>query len=294
MGSGIRKALMGWKERTNSLHFASDTVARWTSDHLRTVSVPHRVLDIGLGSGRDVLGIRRVCGPGVELHGIEGQAHWVKQARDNGIVTYARDIERESLPVDDEFFDVVLANHVIEHSKELFWLFGEISRVVRKGGMVIIGCPNLASWHNRAALLFGRQPPCMKLLGPHVRGITRSGFGQFIEYGGYFAVERSVGSNFYPLPTAANRAVAAVLPGLCASMHFLVRRTAKAGSFLSVLDSDLPGIRDTPYFRGGTAQGTADSSGSFVRVCGCDGAGSGSNAESAMPAPIRTMTPPSR
>ena len=90
----------------------------------------------------------------------------------------------------------MIANHVIEHLKELFWLFGNLSRVLKVGGIAIIGCPNLASWHNRAALLLGQQPPSAKMLGPHVRGITLLGFKSFIEYGGYFEVVRRKGSNF--------------------------------------------------------------------------------------------------
>lgn len=151
----------------------------------------------------------------------------------------------------DEFFDVVLANHVIEHTKELFWIFAEISRVLVKGGIAIIGCPNLGSWHNRVALLFGHQPPGMKTLGPHIRGITRRAFKQFIECGGYFTLEAYKGSNFYPLPGGnVNRMFAATFPTLCASHHFLIRRTSKPGTFIQVLDSGIPGINDTPYFRG--------------------------------------------
>ena len=121
---------------------------------------------------------------------------------------------------------------------------------MKKGGIAIIGCPNLGSWHNRVALLFGGQPPCMKLLGPHVRGITKPAFRQFIERGGYFTLVNWRGSNLYPFPTALNKALSPLMPGLCASIHFVIRRTDKPGRFIDVLDSGVPGIADTPYFRG--------------------------------------------
>ena len=244
------RSLARLKDHTNDLNFATDRVARWATGHLRTVPAPHRVLDIGLGSARDLLAVKEAFCQDIELHGIESQPHWIKQANERGIQTSDIDIERQKIPADDEFFDVVIANHVIEHTKELFWIFNEISRVLKKGGIAIIGCPNLGSWHNRVALLLGMQPPCMKILGPHSRGITRPGFAEFIERGEYFELLQSVGSNLYPFPHRLNEALSNVVPGLCASMHFLLRRTEQRGSFLEVLDSGVPGIQDTPYFRG--------------------------------------------
>jgi len=244
------RSLARLKDHTDDLNFATGRIARWAIDHLRTAPPPHRVLDIGLGSARDLEAIRDAWPGDIELYGIEGQPHWIKQANERGIQTSDIDIERQPIPTDGEFFDVVVANHVIEHTKELFWIFGEMSRVLKKGGIAIIGCPNLGSWHNRVALLLGMQPPCMKILGPHARGITRSGFGEFIERGEYFELLQSVGSNLYPFPHRLNEALSNVVPGLCASMHFLLRRTGQKGSFLEVLDSGVPGIQDTPYFRG--------------------------------------------
>src|ERR1700722_11986938 len=132
------------KDRTNNLNFATDRIVDWSAQHLDATPAPHRVLDIGLGSARDLLAVQRRCGS-VEMYGIEGQPRWVEQAQALGIQTQAVDIERESLPWPDGNFDVIIANHVIEHIKELFWLFGEISRVLKVGGIAIIGCPNLGS-----------------------------------------------------------------------------------------------------------------------------------------------------
>jgi SAM-dependent methyltransferase len=192
----------------------------------------------------------------LELYGVESQARFVEMAKANGVKTFAVDIEREALPVGEGFFDVVIANQVIEHLKELPWFFSEVSRVLVAGGIAIVGFPNLASWHNRLALLFGRQPPCMKVLGPHVRGITGSDFKRFVQYGGYFEVVASRGSNFYLVPLWwMNRALAAVMPNFCGSMHFVIRRTPKAGRFIEVLDAGVPGMMDTPYFRGPAESG---------------------------------------
>jgi SAM-dependent methyltransferase len=245
--------LKRWKASVDDLHFATGWIANWAHRQASAVTGrPARVLDVGMGTGRDLLAIRQRCdGIALELYGVEGQERYAESAQANGIHAFAADLERMRLPVQDGFFDLVVANHVIEHLKELPWFFSEISRVLVSGGLAIVGCPNLASWHNRIALLFGRQPPGIKVLGPHVRGFTRTGFKQFIQTGGYFEVAAVRGSNLYPVPFRwMNRALAATLPNLCASMHFAIRRSAKQGCFIELLDAGVPGMADTPYFRG--------------------------------------------
>lgn len=248
----LTESLKRLKDRTFNLHFASDHIARWCKEYAAgSPARPIRILDIGLGSARDLLNVRAACGKTrLALFGIEAQEIYLQYARDNGITTFSLNIEEQSLPVDDGFFDIIICNHVVEHTKEIYWIFAEVARTLKPGGLAIIGCPNLASWHNRLALLFGQEPPCMKLLGPHVRGITRPGFRSMIEHGGYFKLIKYNGSNFFPFPAGLNKLLAGMFPTLCASHQFVIRRTGRAGSFLEVLDSGVPGIADTPYYRG--------------------------------------------
>jgi SAM-dependent methyltransferase len=240
------------RDNTSFLHFSTREIVAWSKEYVQQLPPDYvpRFLDIGLGSARDLLSIRQALGNrSVELIGIESQPSLVEQARLHKIETLSVNIETEAIPLANASLDVVIANHVAEHLKELFWFFGEISRLLKPGGIAMIGCPNLASWHNRAALLFGHQPPAAKLLGAHVRGITMSGFRDFIEHSGYFKVVRSKGSNFYFFPVPLNRLLERMFPSLCASMHFQLRRTDKPGSFLKILDEPIPGIGDTPYRR---------------------------------------------
>jgi SAM-dependent methyltransferase len=256
--------LRRWKIRADALHFATPWIAGWAARQAGQARGRElRVLDVGMGAGRDLLAIRARVGAGVKLYGVESQPALVDAARAAGIRTFAVDLERERLPAEDGFFDLVVANHVIEHLKELPWFFSEVGRVLAPGGIVIVGWPNLASWHNRLMLLLGRQPACMKILGPHVRGMTRSGLRQFLEHGGYFEAVAAKGSNFYPVPILwLNRALAAILPGMSASAHLVARRTVKRGSFLDVLDSGILGMGDTPYFRGVASAGKVNVAGS--------------------------------
>ena len=235
------------KSGTEELNYGREIVARWAELHLRNANAPALILDIGTGRGDDLLNIKRACSMPLELHGIECYPPNVKHAEQQGIVVKSLDIEKERLPYPDANFDLVVANQIIEHTKEIFFIVSEVSRVLKTGGLAIIGVPNLASLHNRIALLLGLQPPAIQVLGPHVRGFTRSALGEFLEAGDFFALEESVGSNFYPLPPPMSQWMARLFPGLAVSSFYKLRRTDRRGTFIEVLDQH---FFETPYYRG--------------------------------------------
>jgi SAM-dependent methyltransferase len=183
----------------------------------------------------------------LELHGIECHPPNAKYAAQQGIVVKSLDMERERFPYPDASFDLVVANQIIEHTKEIFFIFSEISRVLKTGGLAIIGVPNLASLHNRVALLLGLQPPAIRVLGPHVRGFTRDALREFFVAGDFFALEDFAGANFYPLPPPTSKWMARLFPGLAVSSFYKLRRTDRRGAFAEVLDQH---FFETPYYRG--------------------------------------------
>ena len=235
------------KSGTEELNYGREIIARWASFHLRNRSAPGLVLDIGVGHGVDLINIRRSCATPPELYGIECYPPNVKLAEQQGIEVRSLDIEKERLPFPDASFDLIVANQVIEHTKEIFFIFSEIARVLKIGGLAIIGVPNLASLHNRIALLLGLQPPGIRVLGPHVRGFTKEGFAEFLATGGFFELEEFAGSNFYPLPQPVSKWLARLFPGLAVSSFYKLRRTGRSGTFLEALDKQ---FFETPYYRG--------------------------------------------
>lgn len=248
----VVESLVKLKNRIGADVFARAEITSWARDHVaRCGHAPARVLDVGLGGAEDLLSLRSAgSGLPLELYGIECHPPRIASARARGIEVFAIDIEHEPIPLPDASLDVLMANHVIEHLKELFFFFSEVSRVLRPGGLGIVGCPNLGGWHNRLALLFGQEPPCMRVLGSHVRGITIPGFRRFIEHGGFFTLERVKGRAFYLAPPPLGQGLATLFPGLGAGVHFVIRRTEKPGRFIEVLDMGIRGMEDTPYFRG--------------------------------------------
>ena len=136
------------------------------------------------------------------------------------------DVERDSLPFDSESVDVVIANQVLEHIKEIFWVFHECSRVLRNNGYMIVGVPNLASFHNRVMLFFGRQPSPIKIHSAHVRGFTKHGFNKFLEntWPEGYELKSFAGSNYYPFPPVLAKPLAKLFPGSSAGSFFLLQK----------------------------------------------------------------------
>jgi SAM-dependent methyltransferase len=247
----MRKFLLKLKAGTEELNYGRDILANYVLE-IASDKTQLRILDIGLGSGKDLLNIRRKCletrpQMKTELFGLECYPPNVEAARKHGIQVYSVNIETEKFPFESGFFDVVLSNQTLEHTKEVYWIFSEISRVLKPQGFVLTGVPNLASLHNRVALLFGIQPTSIQVLGPHVRGFTAPGFTEFVETDGYFINKAVKGSNFYPFPPSISRFLSRLLPLMSVGLFFKTQRTSKPGVFIEVLKSR---FFETPFFAG--------------------------------------------
>lgn len=251
----IMNILYRLKSGTENLNYGRHIVKQWAQDYLASHANDRcRLLDIGLGSAADVENIRTGKMDNAEYFGIENYAPSIQNARNLGIEVVEIDIESSSFPFAGGSFDIVVANQIIEHTKEIFWIYSEVARILKPGGIFIVGVPNLASLHCRTALLAGMQPPVIKTLGPHVRGFTKEGMREFAEINGYFRMHDYRGSNFYPFPPAVSKKLSSWFPQLAVSNFYLFERTSKEGSFLEILDQQ---FFETPYFRGAEADQSA-------------------------------------
>lgn len=206
------------------------------------------ILDIGAGSGTDLCNVRQALeGQGITMYGVESYAPNCERLTAQGIKTIQVDIERETLPFDTGSVDLVIANQIMEHTKEIFWVLSEISRVLKPEGKCIVGIPNLASFHNRIMLLLGMQPPCIDVVGAHVRGFTYAGFKDFAELEGYFKVLDYKASVFYPFSPKLGSFLCKVFPKCGLALFFYIERSNKKGSYIEVLKKR---FFETPYYQG--------------------------------------------
>lgn len=256
----MRTLLARLKSGTEDLNYGREIIAGMARRHAGAPGdEPLRVLDLGLGSGADLENIRSALGGrALELFGVDSYEPNVRAGRDRGVQVVSLDLERDRLPFADASLDLVVANQVLEHTKEIFWIASEAARVLKRDGALIAGVPNLASLHSRVMLAFGMQPSPIDVLGPHVRGFAKGGFRSFIEEGGFFQVVEARGANFYPFPGFLARPLARVLPGLSVSLFFRCRRTGGEGRFIEILDRK---FFETPFYRGDRAGETLDARG---------------------------------
>jgi 2-polyprenyl-3-methyl-5-hydroxy-6-metoxy-1,4-benzoquinol methylase len=133
---------------------AAMPAARRAADRLvRFVPAPSpgaRLLDVGCGSGTYLALMREL---GWTVHGVELDPGAVRTAREAGL-----DVRQGAMddldPQLDGTFDVVTAGHVIEHTHDPVAALAAVRNVLRPGGRLWLGTPNLDSAGER---LFGSR-----------------------------------------------------------------------------------------------------------------------------------------
>ena len=114
-------------------------------------------LDIGCGGGqflqfmKDHMKVRNPIGVDISRAA-------VRETRSRGLDAHLVDVSTSNLPFENDCLDLVFCSEVIEHVFDPDFLLGEIWRVLKNEGRVLVTTPNLACWHNRLVLLVGYQP----------------------------------------------------------------------------------------------------------------------------------------
>jgi len=197
---------------------------------VRSIGAVRTAVDLGAGRGRD-LGILKSVYPSARAIAVEGGLEYARQLDEVADELHVLDIERAKLPFEDESIDLFIANQVLEHTKEIFWIFHEVTRCLRVGGHFLIGVPNVASLHNRLLLLFGVHPTQHKLCSAHVRPFSKRDTLRFLEacFPGGYSLSRFAGAQFYPFPSRLAQVLAAMLPTAAFSIFFLLRKNRRYG-----------------------------------------------------------------
>lgn len=110
---------------------------------LGRLSPGERVLDLGSGAGTDSLVAAQMVGPRGSVTGIDMTPEMLAKARSAASEIGLLNVEFvegevESLPFDDESFDVAISNGVIDLIPDKDTVFSEIHRVLGSGGRIQI------------------------------------------------------------------------------------------------------------------------------------------------------------
>lgn len=149
-----------------------------------------RLLDVGCATGLFLTEMRRR--PGWQVMGVEPGASAAEFARATyGLDVYSGDLPSARYP--DAFFDVVTMWDVLEHLHAPVSVLGEVRRILRDDGLLILRTPSLDSFDAR---LFG--PYWAGLDSPrHLALYSRCTAGRLLERAGFSPTRISTGSGSF-------------------------------------------------------------------------------------------------
>jgi len=120
-------------------------------------------VDLGCGDGEFSVKVKKQVGCG-RMYGVEVWDEAIKKAREKGLKVINSDLNKK-LPFEDESFDIVVSNQVLEHLWYPIQFIKEVKRILKNSGIAVISTENLSSWDNIAALIFGWTPFSMQFDG---------------------------------------------------------------------------------------------------------------------------------
>ena len=221
----LRKITPGSTSRLTTVDH-TETYGRHILDKISRNNSFNKCLDIGCGAGTDLSTVKR-HNPDAELFGTDFGDWNLEKLKTLGISLNTVDIEREQLPFDDSSIDLIIANQVLEHTKEVFWINHEIFRCLRIGGLFFFGVPNILSLHNRILGCLGEHPTQHKLYSAHVRPFSKKDVYRFYKIiaSDFCEIIGFWGSQFYPFPRVISRPLSLFFPSLSFSIFFLLKKT---------------------------------------------------------------------
>lgn len=134
-------------------------VERAIAAHLRTRAVDRvpRLLDLGCGDGNNLVWLSRFA---LQAYGSDYNLTRLvrSKARNPEATIFAADIL--DFPAEGDAFDVIFFNHVIEHIPDDGRALAGVHRVLKPGGLLVLGTPNEGSWWWQLA--YRRDPESLK------------------------------------------------------------------------------------------------------------------------------------
>lgn len=116
-----------------------------------------KILDSGCGIGL-FSSLLKSNFPSSEVISIDLDKLSLESAKKRGLKVIKADLQKK-LPFNDNTFDIIISNQVLEHMLNPDFYLMEHKRILKKeSGIFVITTPNLAAWFNRIIFLFGIQP----------------------------------------------------------------------------------------------------------------------------------------
>jgi len=176
-----------------------------------------KLLDCGCSDGSKTVGYAKKVRT-KNVYGTDSNERQMKIARRRNIKCARHDLNKKT-KYSSKFFDVIIANQLIEHLCDFDMFLSEMMRILKDDGYLIISTENLSSWQNIVSLLLGWQPTSIssatakrKSIGNpfsmvkskksgniHYRVFAIRGWEDMFDAHG-FRAEKVLGSGYHPFP----------------------------------------------------------------------------------------------
>lgn len=222
-----------------------DTIRGYRQSPRASTAEPGRLklLDVGAGHGRTMQYLKAAGIDGdIDFFGVDNSAERQSRLFEAERWNYQLLDVQQGLPFDDAMFDIVVCEQVLEHLSDPSCVLSEISRVMKPGGMAILGVPTFP--RGMAGLRKHLVPRIDRITGKqrdHEQVFTKSSFVSLIEQHPDLEVSRVQayrcisGGLLGPLEDfefwyRMSRRVATSVPGLAIEVQVVVaRRPAPVG-----------------------------------------------------------------
>ncbi|MBN2042170.1 MAG: class I SAM-dependent methyltransferase [Candidatus Aenigmarchaeota archaeon] len=159
-----------------------------------------RILDVGCGDG--LISSMLAKRTGAKAYGLDISKNSIEKAKTRGVEAAAVNIDRDGIPLPENYFDGVLCGDIIEHIYDTEGLIENVRKVLKPNGYVVISTPNIASWYNRFFLMMGLMPtwiesssktftgnPFIKEGVGHIHAFTKRSLTELLKLNGFRIVE---------------------------------------------------------------------------------------------------------
>ncbi|MGB0581781.1 MAG: class I SAM-dependent methyltransferase, partial [Limisphaerales bacterium] len=114
-----------------------------------------RVLEIGSGAGALLWSIKRNCNGEGEFIGVEPHVGHAKFCRERKKLDVRSGLLEEVVPaLPNKHFDLVVMNHVLEHTVSPTWVFETVKKLLKPDGVFVVEVPNVAAPGSRLSHFF--------------------------------------------------------------------------------------------------------------------------------------------
>jgi SAM-dependent methyltransferase len=114
-------------------------------DNLPSTDNSARILDAGCGDGINLFGLNKIISEhkwSAMIYGVDYNPLRLERASKFSFVKEIKESPLDNLPYANGWFDVILCNQVLEHIPHDKKVLQEFKRVIRPGGLLILGVPN--------------------------------------------------------------------------------------------------------------------------------------------------------